>query len=92
MEEKTVKVNVKFLKSPTGKYKLAYNAGDIAEVEKELADAMVSEQFAVIVESEAGVSANNDDPGGEGEPDETTKAETAESKIAKGRKTQVTKK
>lgn len=45
------KQKVKFLKSPTGAYKLAYSAGDEATVEKAQADQLVKEGLAVKVKA-----------------------------------------
>lgn len=42
-------VEVKFLKSPTGAYNLAYNAGDVGSVEKELAEKLIESGFAQAV-------------------------------------------
>tara|TARA_S200002703_G_C3788476_1_gene243272 strand:+ start:1362 stop:1589 length:228 start_codon:yes stop_codon:yes gene_type:complete len=43
-------IKVKFLKSPTGKYKMAYNAGHIGLAPKEIASELVKEGYAVLVE------------------------------------------
>ena len=43
------KVEVKFLKSPTGKYKLGYNIGDTATVASNVADEMVATEWAEYV-------------------------------------------
>lgn len=39
-------MKIKFLKSPTGKFKLAYNAGDVAEVDNKLAAQCVEAGYA----------------------------------------------
>ena len=44
-------IKVKFLKSPTGKYKMAYNAGHIGLAPKELATELVREGYAEYVDS-----------------------------------------
>lgn len=44
-------IKVKFLKSPTGKYKMAYNAGHIGLAPKELAAELVREGYAEYVDS-----------------------------------------
>ena len=44
-------VRVKFIKSPTGKFRMAYNAGHSGLVRKELADKLIKEGYAVLVES-----------------------------------------
>lgn len=43
-------VKVKFIKSPTGKFRMAYNAGHSGLVHKELADKLIKEGYAVLVE------------------------------------------
>jgi hypothetical protein len=50
-KNKTMAQKVKFLKSPTGAYKLAYNVGDIAQVEKAQADLLIKEGFAEAVKT-----------------------------------------
>lgn len=40
---------IKFLKSPTGAYNLAYSAGDSAEVEQEIAEKLIESGFAQAV-------------------------------------------
>lgn len=40
------KQKIKFLKSPTGAYGLAYSAGDQATIEAKQADILVKEKFA----------------------------------------------
>jgi hypothetical protein len=42
-------IEIKFLKSPTGAYNLAYNAGDVGSVEKELAEKLIESGFAQAV-------------------------------------------
>ena len=44
-------IRVKFIKSPTGKFRMAYNAGHSGLVRKELADKLIKEGYAVLVES-----------------------------------------
>jgi hypothetical protein len=44
-------LKVKFIKSPVGKYKMAYNVGHSGLVRKELADKLIKEGYAVLVES-----------------------------------------
>ena len=44
-------VRVKFLKSPTGKYKMAYNAGHIGLAPKDIAAELVREGYAEYVET-----------------------------------------
>ena len=44
-------IKVKFLKSPTGKYKMAYNAGHVGLAHKDLAAELVREGYAGYVES-----------------------------------------
>ena len=44
-------IKVKFIKSPTGKFRMAYNAGHSGLVRKELADKLINEGYAVLVES-----------------------------------------
>lgn len=41
---------VKFTKSPTGRFKLAYSVGQIGQVPDKLADQLIKEQFAVVPE------------------------------------------
>lgn len=43
-------IKVKFLKSPTGKYKMAYNAGHVGLAPKDLAAELVKEGYAEYVE------------------------------------------
>ncbi len=49
MEVTKTKKKVKFLKSPTGAYKLGYNAGDKASLTSEQADELVENKFAEFV-------------------------------------------
>ena len=42
-------VKVKFLLSPTGSYKLAYNAGDIGQVTPELAKTLEDAGYAEVI-------------------------------------------
>jgi hypothetical protein len=52
---------VRFLKSPTGTHKLAYNIGEIGLVDSEVAKDLVNKGIAVIVESKsASVGLSND--------------------------------
>ena len=44
-------VKVKFIKSPTGKFRMAYNAGHSGLVHKELADKLIKEGYAVLVDA-----------------------------------------
>lgn len=44
-----MKAKVKFLQSPTGAFNLAYNAGDEAELGKELAIELIDKGYAVPV-------------------------------------------
>lgn len=44
---------VKFLKSPTGSHKLAYNVGEEGLVQDDIAKDLVSKGIAVIVESKS---------------------------------------
>ena len=44
-------IRVKFIKSPTGKFRMAYNAGHSGLVRKELADKLINEGYAVLVET-----------------------------------------
>lgn len=44
-------IRVKFIKSPTGRFRMAYNAGHSGLVRKELADKLINEGYAVLVES-----------------------------------------
>ena len=44
-------VRVKFIKSPTGKFRMAYNAGHSGLVHKELADKLIKEGYAVLVDA-----------------------------------------
>lgn len=44
-------IKVKFLKSPTGKYKMAYNAGHVGYAPKDLASELVKEGYAEYVET-----------------------------------------
>ena len=46
-KEKLTKV--KFLLSPTGKYNLGYNIGDVAKLPEVLADAVVEDKYAEFV-------------------------------------------
>ena len=43
-------IKVRFLKSPTGKYKMAYNAGHVGLAPKDLAAELVKEGYAEYVE------------------------------------------
>lgn len=40
---------IRFLKSPTGKYKLAYNAGDVVSLDDKLANIVVADGWGEIV-------------------------------------------
>ena len=40
---------IKFLKSPTGRFNLAYNAGQAGMVRAELVDSIITQGFGVIV-------------------------------------------
>ena len=44
-------VRVKFIKSPTGKFRMAYNAGHSGLVKSELADKLIKEGYAVLVDA-----------------------------------------
>jgi len=44
------RVRVKFIKSPTGKYKMAYNAGHVGLAPKDIAAELVREGYAEYVE------------------------------------------
>ncbi len=47
MSKKTVKTTtIKFTKSPTGAYHLAYNMGDVVDLPTELADILIADGFA----------------------------------------------
>lgn len=46
-KEKSKKI--KFLKSPTGEYKLAYNTGDSASLPESQANTLVEDKFAEFV-------------------------------------------
>ena len=50
-------VRVKFIKSPTGKFRMAYNAGHSGLVHKELADKLIKEGYAVLVDAPTKVEA-----------------------------------
>jgi hypothetical protein len=43
-------VKIKFIKSPTGKFRMAYNVGHSGLVTKERADLLIKEGYAVLVE------------------------------------------
>lgn len=43
---------VKFIKSPVGKFGLAYKIGDVAELTNEQCEELINAEFAEIVESE----------------------------------------
>ena len=45
------RVRVKFIKSPTGKYKMAYNAGHVGLAPKDIAAELVREGYAEYVEN-----------------------------------------
>jgi hypothetical protein len=38
---------VKFIKSPTGKFRLAYNIGEVGEVSSKLAKELIEENYAI---------------------------------------------
>ena len=44
-------IKVKFIKSPTGKYKMAYNAGHVGLAPKDIAAELVREGYAEYVET-----------------------------------------
>lgn len=44
---------IKFLKSPTGQYHLAYSVGDVVELNNELAAILVGDGFAELVSLKA---------------------------------------
>ena len=71
---------VRFLKSPTGTHKLAYNIGEIGLVDSEVAKDLVNKGIAVIVESKsASVGLSNDAQ----ETDQTQKKSTRSRKTYK---------
>lgn len=41
---------IKFTKSPTGAFKLAYSINDVAELNDELADVLIESKFAVVAD------------------------------------------
>jgi hypothetical protein len=43
---------VKFIKSPVGKFGLAYKVGDEAELTNEQCDELIKAEFAILVETE----------------------------------------
>jgi hypothetical protein len=43
---------VKFIDNPTGRFNLAYNAGDVVEIENKQASLLIEAQLAVKVEIE----------------------------------------
>jgi len=43
---------VKFIDNPTGRFNLAYNAGDVVEIENKQASLLIEAQLAVEVEIE----------------------------------------
>ena len=45
-------IKIKFIKSPTGKYRMAYNAGHSGLVPKDLGEKLIKDGFAVLVESQ----------------------------------------
>ena len=45
------RVRVKFIKSPTGKYKMAYNAGHVGLAPKDIAAELVREGYAEYVDN-----------------------------------------
>ena len=49
-------MKVEFIKSPTGKFRLAYHLGDVADLEKELAQSIIDAGYGVPVAAE-----NSDD-------------------------------
>ena len=44
-------IRVKFIKSPTGRFRMAYNAGHSGLVHKEIADKLIKEGYAVLVDA-----------------------------------------
>ena len=71
---------VRFLKSPTGTHKLAYNIGEIGLVDSEVAKDLVNKGIAVIVENKsASVGLSNDAQ----ESDQTQKKSTRSRKTYK---------
>ncbi len=44
------KIKVKFLQSPTGLYGLGYSPGDTAQVDEDLGEAMIENEYAVKVD------------------------------------------
>ena len=44
-------IKIKFIKSPTGKYKMAYNAGHVGLAPKDIAAELVREGYAEYVET-----------------------------------------
>ena len=42
-------MKIKFIKSPTGLFKLSYNAGDIGDIDKKLAEECISAGYAEAV-------------------------------------------
>jgi len=51
-------IKIKFIKSPTGKYRMAYNAGHSGLVPKDLGEKLIKDGFAVLVESQKVESQN----------------------------------
>jgi len=71
---------VRFLKSPTGTHKLAYNIGEIGFVDTDVAKDLVNKGIAVVVESKsASVGLSNDAK----ESDQTQKKSTRSRKTYK---------
>ena len=71
---------VRFLKSPTGTHKLAYNIGEIGLVDSEVAKDLVNKGIAVLVENKsASVGLSNDAQ----ESDQTQKKSTRSRKTYK---------
>ena len=71
---------VRFLKSPTGTHKLAYNIGEIGLVDSEVAKDLVNKGIAVLVENKsASVGLSNDAQ----ETDQTQKKSTRSRKTYK---------
>ena len=69
---------VRFLKSPTGTHKLAYNVGEIGFVDSEIAKDLVNKGIAVVVESKlASVGFSN----------EVKETDQAQKKSTRSRKT-----
>ena len=71
---------VRFLKSPTGTHKLAYNIGEIGLVDSEVAKDLVNKGIAVIVESKSASVGLSDDAQ---ESDQTQKKSTRSRKTYK---------